>query len=211
MKIDDYLQEKGNKGAEDVSDLVMEDPKQLPALVDLMSSRSKRVKNAAAKATRIISERMPELLLPYFDKFVELTRGEDTILKWISIDLIGNLARVDSKGRINEILLKDLYTFLADESMVTASHAIDSLAEIAVNKAEFRDEITRQLLKVETIERNAECRDILLGRTMMSYSAYFDKLSLEEREAVISLAQRQLNNKRNATRKKAESFLKKYV
>jgi hypothetical protein len=211
MKIHAKLQEKGNKGAEDAVSFVLRTPTKSSELLDAMYSRSKRVKNAAAKAVRIISEDMPELLLPYFDKFAELMRGDDTILKWISIDVIGNLSGIDSHDKVNQTILRHLCLMLSDESMVTASHAIDSLGKIAAGKEKFRSQITKELLRVETIERNAECRDILLGRTILSYSSYVNTISEKEKEAVIALANRQLNNRRVATRKKVEEFLKRVI
>ena len=46
-----------------------------------------------------------------------------------------------------------------------------------------------------------------LGQTIDSFDRFFAQI--EDRKPIIALAQRQLKNTRNATRKKAERFLKK--
>ncbi|HEY32777.1 MAG TPA: hypothetical protein G4O10_06690 [Dehalococcoidia bacterium] len=47
-----------------------------------------------------------------------------------------------------------------------------------------------------------------LGQTIDSFDQFFTQI--EDKGAVIALVQRQLQNTRNATRKKAERFLKKW-
>ena len=54
---------------------------------------------------------------------------------------------------------------------------------------------------------NAECRNIALGQAIQSFGEFLDQI--QDREAVIKLIKRQLNNTRNATKKKAAEFLKK--
>lgn len=68
MNIRAELEEKGNKGAEELAEFVKRSPNNLPELVDEMFSHDKRVKNGAAKALRLISEENPEFLLPYLDR-----------------------------------------------------------------------------------------------------------------------------------------------
>jgi|TARA_B100000315_G_scaffold247101_1_gene275349 hypothetical protein len=208
MDITAALQTDGNKASEKVAGYVVHHADSLEELLRDMSSDIKRIKNAAAKAMRFVSERAPELLIPHFASFRELMVSRDTICKWIAIDVIGNLARADQDGLVDTRLMKVLTEQLADEAMITAGHAIDALGKIASAKPRRRTRITNVLMQVETIERNAECRNILLGKAVDAFRRYHQGASPKSRSDMASVATRLLSNDRPSTRKRAESFLK---
>jgi hypothetical protein len=167
------------------------------------------VKNGAAKTLKLISERKPAKLYPQFGYFADLLDSDDTILKWIAIDVIGNLSFVDSNNQIIEGIINKFYCFLSDESMITAGHAIDNLSKIALNKPRYRKEITAELLQIDITSRNDECRNILIGKAILAFDDYLEHLP--EKEKVLEFAKRHLNNSRKATKKKAEKFLIKFM
>jgi hypothetical protein len=175
-----------------------------------MGSQEKRVKNAAAKAVRRISEDHPQLLLPYIGYFRDLLDQEDSILKWIATDVIGNLSSLDIKGIADTATLGLLFDMLSDDSIVTASHSISALGKVAQNSDKHREEITQQLARVERISRNPECRNILLGKVIDAYSLYYLESSESSREKIISLAKRQLKNPRPATKRRADALVSQF-
>jgi len=94
-------------------------------------------------------------------------------------------------------------------NMITANHAINALTDIALAKPEYQAEITKELLKVEHYSYDtAECRNICIGKVILAIGKYFD--DLKDKEATLDFVRRQTKNTRNATRKKAEQFLRKY-
>lgn len=55
-----------------------------------------------------------------------------------------------------------------------------------------------------------ECRNILIGKTIRTFHVYYGEVKDKGyKDKMISFAKRQLDNPRNATRFKAERFLKK--
>jgi len=206
LSIHEVFRDKGNKAAEQIAQQVIEDKKLITQLYDGVTGTDKRVKNAAAKTMQILSARKPKLLYPRFAFFVQLIHGDDTILKWIALDVIGNVSSVDTKNQINKKILQMLYDLLSDESMITAAHAIAALGAMALHKPRHRKEITANLLRIEKIKRNPECRNILIGHTMLALTEFIDQLP--HKKSVIAFAQRALKNSRPATRKKAEKFLR---
>ena len=204
LSISDMLGKKEIK-AEDVARNVMKNPRLLPELFKGTSSESARTRFNSAKTLRIMSEENPEMLYSKMEFFINLLNSENRILKWIAIDIIGNLSSVDTENKFDEIFNK-FYGLLADESMITAGHVIDSSGKIARAKPYLQHEITKELLRVETIEyRTSECRNILLGKVISSFCQYIDQI--DDAEKMVSLAKRQLANPRGATRAKAEKFL----
>ena len=192
--------------AEDVARNVIKNPRLLPELFNGISSENTRTRFKSAKILRIISEEDPEMLYSKVDFFIDLLKRENKILRWIAIDVIGNLSSVDTENKFDKIFNK-FYSLLADESTITAGHVIESSGKIARAKPQLQNKITMELLRVEKTEyKTSECRNILLGKVILSFSQYIDQIN--NTEEMVSLAKRQLANPRRATRVKAEKFLR---
>jgi hypothetical protein len=79
-KIIKILQDQGNKAANDVAQMVMRRKTLLSQALNGVSSDNKRLKNAAAKTIKNVSELKPEIIYPHFDFFADLLARDDTIL-----------------------------------------------------------------------------------------------------------------------------------
>lgn len=202
----DKIEKKENK-AENLAEKVMKNPHLLPETLSGIFSTKGRTRLKSAKILRIISEKNPRMLYGRMDFFTNLLESENNILKWIAIDVIANLAPVDSRNKFERIFRK-YYGHLKDESMITAGHVIDGSGRIAQAKPHLQKRITAELLKVESISREQECKNILLGKVILAFGEYIDQV--RNKQKMISLARRQLTNRRNATRRKAQSFLERF-
>ncbi len=173
-----------------------------------LSSKDPVIKYGCAKRLLAAAKEDPAQLYPRLDFFVSLLDGENRILKWTAIDVIGQLARVDTAGDVDKLTGR-LFALLGAGNMITANHAITALANIARTKPEHQNRITREILKVEHYSFDtSECRNIAVGTAIVAIGSYFDQLP--DKEAAVAFARRQTKNTRNATRKKAEQFLKKH-
>jgi len=116
---------------------------------------------------------------------------------------------VDVNKRFEKIFDK-FYGLLEEGSLITAAHVISNSWKIVNAKPMLESKITKELLKVEKIQLpTEECRNILFGYTIRSFDQYFEKI--QNKNEVIDFARRQLNNSRNATKAKADKFLKKHA
>lgn len=197
---------------EDLTRSVIENPSLLPEILNGISSENPRVKFKSAKTLRVISEKNPEMLYTEMDFFSHLLNTENNIIKWIAIDVIGNLTSIDSENKFDKIFTK-YYDLLSDKSMITMSHVIDNSGKIAKTKSYLAKKITSELLKIEKIPTKPhltqECKNILLGKTIQAFSIYLDHI--KNKDSVVSFVKRQVNNTRKATRTKAERFLKRFA
>lgn len=174
-------------------------------LADL-SSPDPKVKYSCARDLLAIAKDSPAEVYPHIDYFVELLDSENNILKWTAIDIIGFLSKVDEEKRIDKLMGK-LFGLLTTGNMITANHAI-TLTDIALAKPELQKKIMAELLKVEHYDYDTdECRNIALGQVILALGAFFRQI--EDKKAVMEFVERQTKNTRNATKKKAEQFLKK--
>ena len=206
--IHNAFHDQGNKAAVSVAGMVIKKKALLPQVLKGIESDNKRIKNAAAKTAKLLSEQKPEVLYADIDFFIHRLLTDDTILKWIAMDVVGNLATVDEKNKINKRVIDKLITLLSDESMITAGHSIDNLGKIAGSKPRFRQPITDSLIKSTRVKRDHECSNILAGKMIMAFSQYAE--SVKDKKKILAFVKRQLNSSRNATRSKASIFLRKY-
>lgn len=173
-----------------------------------LSSENPRIKYGAAKRLLATAKDDPARLYPEFDLFVELLDGNNRILRWIAIDIIGHLARVDGKKRVDG-QLERLIGFLRGGELITANHAISALAAIAQARPEHRERIVGELLKVEGYGfATGECRNIAIGKVILALDTLFGQV--EGKAPVLEFVRRQTRNRRNATRRKAEAFLRRW-
>jgi hypothetical protein len=194
--------------ASQIAEVVTKNTGLLSSVLDGVSSPNSRVKFKCVKILRMISEKNPRILYPHFDFIEKLLDSDNNILKWNAIDVIANLATVDSNDRFNEVFNK-FYGFLNEGTLITVAHIVDNSGKIAKAKPSLHDRITTELLKVKDIPLpTEECRNIVSGKTILAFARYFDRA--KNKEAIISFVRSQLNSTRNATKKKAEAFLRKF-
>lgn len=191
--------------SEELADEVLRNSDLLPELLKGLSLSKAPIKFCSAKTLRTISEKKPELLYPELKFFIQLLESENNIIKWNAMDILANLVKVDTKRKFDKIFDK-YYGGLEDESMVTAAHVVDNSGKIAKAKPYLAGKITTELLRVEKIPRNQECRNILMGKTILAFNMYWDQI--DNKDEVNAFVRRQLNNTRHATKNKAEKFLR---
>ena len=190
-----------------IAEHAIDNPQLISVILNRASLEIEMVKLDSLNLLLIISRKDPKILYPNMDFFVELLDSNNDLIMRYVIEIITNLSTVDPENKINGIFDK-LYSLLFDGSMVTAAHIIDNSWKIVKDKPDLRKKVIDQLLKVEKVPRDEKHQNIILGKVILSFDKYFDEI--ENKEEVILFVKRQLNNPRNATRVKAERFLRKY-
>src|SRR4051812_21381716 len=80
--------------AEKIAFTVIERARAIPVVLHSLVSSDPNAKYGAAKVLRLVSERSPRLLYPYFDEFVRLLDSDNAFLRWDALHILGNLAAV---------------------------------------------------------------------------------------------------------------------
>jgi hypothetical protein len=211
MSISELLEAIGRKGSdkEAIAVRISRSPELIAQLFEGLGASKANVKFGCARVLETISTTNPDVLYPVFDRFVHLLRADNKILQWEAIRIIANLAPADSDGKIEHILDEYLAP-IRGPVMITAANVIKGAAVIAAAKPHLAGKIAGALLGVEKARyRTAECRNIALGHAIEAFDLFFDRV--EYRKPVLELVRRQRVNRRNATKRKAERFLKKHV
>jgi hypothetical protein len=188
---------------------VIKKPELLSEVFEGLGSDKARIKYGCVKALRLISEKKPEILYPRMDFFSDLLDSDNNFFKWGAIHTIANLAAADSERRF-EVIFDKYFAPIPGPELIPAGNVIGGAAKIALAKPELSDRIAKEMLKVEKAKyQTAECRNVAMGHAIKSFDLFFDQI--KDKEPVIKLIKKQLKNTRNATRKKAEKFLKKWI
>jgi hypothetical protein len=194
---------------EKLAEKVVSQPELLQEAFDGLGADTARVKYGCLKLLRIISERKPDILYPEIGRLIRLLDSENNIFKWGAIIIVGNLAAVDSEKKIDRILERYLQP-ISGHIMITAANVIGGAGKIARAKPHLVDRIARSVLQVEAANyQTEECRNVASGHAIESFDLFFEHL--KKPQPVIEFVKRQLNNRRNAVKRKAARFLKKYA
>ena len=133
--------------------------------------------------------------------------SDNKILKWQAIHVIANLAVVDDDEVIDRRLPKYLKP-ISESVLITAANTINGSALIAAAKPKLAGRVATQILKVDQAEyQTPECRNIAIGHAIVALDSFFEHI--RRKAPVIAFVQRQIDNPRSATQKKAEKFLSK--
>ena len=209
------LEQLGRKGVDiaEIVDRVIDKPDEIVKLIEALKVEKRAVKFSYEKVLRLVSERRPGLIYPYFDVFAGLLDCENNFLKWGAIMTVANLTAVDTEKKF-EAVFRKYYAPIPGPVMITAANIIGSSARIALAKPELTQRITREILKVEKAQYinkgalSTECRNVVIGHAIDSLDTFFDQI--DDKAKVIAFVKRQLNNTRKPVAKKAERFLRKH-
>lgn len=183
----------------------------IPIVLKGISSPRAAIRYGCAKVLMDLSEEYPEKLYPHLDSFIELLNTKYRILTWNAMAIVANLTKVDTDKKFETIFDK-YYSFLNDEYMVTVANVVGHSGKIALAKPHLIPKIANELLKVENISTTPhlteECKRVIAEKTIRSFNLFFDKV--EEKEKVISFAERHLNSPRTTLRTEAKNFLEKW-
>jgi hypothetical protein len=196
-----------NSDKDKIAEKVIEDTTFLPELISGLQASEARIKYGSNKVLIIISEKNPAVLYPKLDFFISQLDNENNFLKWGAIEIIANLCRVDSAHHFENIFSK-YFSSIHGYHMITAANTIKAAVVIAAYKHNLIEKIAEEILKVEEADyETAECNNIVIGQAIASLGVLFPQL--KNKKSVFEFVKRQMKNKRPATRKKAETFVRK--
>jgi hypothetical protein len=183
----------------------------VPSFEKLESVNAKE-KYAFVKELLAAGKQNPKGLYPYLPQIIYMLDTGKNIIVWAGIELLGSLIKVDKNRRIKSQLPR-LYTYLNTGRMITANHAVAALSEIAKVEVELQDKIIEEILKTQEYKYDTEeCKNIVYGNIIKGMETCYPTIKNEKtKKEVVEFIRKQEENKRNATKKKAEGFMKRYT
>src|SRR4030042_1475427 len=97
----DIAQELGRKGADidAIVDYVIAHPQRIPKLIEGVRAPKGTLRYGYEKVLRLVAERRPELIYPWFDVFVGMLDCDNSFLEWGALLTLGHLAPREAEGQ----------------------------------------------------------------------------------------------------------------
>ena len=192
---------------------VLQQPEYIPVLFAIIKNDPGSAKFYCEKVIRIVSERKPEYVYPYFEEVAALIGSPNSFIKWGAIITLSNLTAVDTENKFASIYEK-YFGLIAADAMVTAANVIGNAWKIILSKPEYEQDITKRLLRIPQNtylykgEPSPECRNILCGHAIDCFDKYFEVA--HDKNGILAFASAQTHNPRKQVAKKAAALLKKH-
>lgn len=212
--LDDIIRRiKRKNEIEKITGMVIKNPMIVKEIIGQLKIEKTALKFSFEKILRLISEKSPLLIYPYFDDLVIFLDSENNFIKWGAILTVANLTAVDSENKFDKIF-KKYYQPVTGPAMITAANIISSSWKIVMAKPYLTEKIIMEILNVQKAKYlhkgklSSECKNIVSGQAIDSFAMFFNKI--ENKKPVIKFVKAQLNNSRPAVVKKAKKFLRKF-
>lgn len=193
---------------------VLNEPSILNDLLEIINSGKGSIRFASTKIIRLVSEKNPGIVYPYFGEVADLIHNENSFIKWDAITILSNLVLIDKDSRFDSVY-DDYFDLINDPQMITAGNLIGNAWKIILANPNYEEDVTKRLLMVSGItylnegEPSPECNNIICGHTIDCFDRYFDVSKYKE--DITEFVKSQLNNPRKSVSMKAEKFLKKHT
>lgn len=194
-------------------EVLKEEPARMKGLIETIQADKGSGKFFLEKSIRLLSEREPSLVYPYFSEIDLLIESPNNFIKWGGIITLSNLIAVDEENRF-EPLFDQYFSLLNADSMITAGNVASNAWKFVMKNPNWEKEITQRLLKVRENtylykgEPSLECKNIMIGHVLDCFDKYYEVSTLQEK--MIAFAESEVKNPRQSVARKAQTFLKNH-
>lgn len=179
----------------------------LRALLNGLISKEDAYRYNCFEALLQISEDRPRVLVPEWDRFVELMGSGNAFHRSIALRLMANLTGADDEGRF-EGLFDEYFGLLDDEKVMVARYLAQSASQIARRKPHLREKIAEKLLDIDRTH-HAEGRKALIKADAVEFFETFFE-DLPDKERVLAFVEAMLTCSSPKARKAAKAFLNRH-
>jgi hypothetical protein len=182
------------------------DDGKLSAALEGVLSKKDEIRSNSFKILMHVSEEQPKVLYPKWDYLADLLDSDNHYQRFISINILANLAAVDIKNKFEKIFDKYFSNIGGYRTMVAGQAALNS-GKIAKVKPNLQTKITNRLLNIDKTHRGKQI-DLIKAYVIEAFSEYFEESS--DKKKILDFVKAQLESKSPKTKKLANEFLKKW-
>jgi hypothetical protein len=203
------LPEMNNKDVDvkTVAEKATADGELLSEILGGLESKAETLRYNCHKVLMHISETNGEFLHPKWDFFAELLTGDNSYRKMSAVQILANLARVDTENRFEKIIDR-FYGLLDDRSMIVAIYVASSSGKIVSAKPHLERDITNRLLNIDRTHHSEGRKPLIKAGAIEAFDQYFTEAAGKER--ILTFVRELQNCDSPKTRKAAQNFLRKW-
>jgi hypothetical protein len=181
------------------------DAEKLSEALEGVLSKKDEIRSNSFKILMHVSEEQPKVLYSKWDYLADLLDSDNHYQRYISINILANLAVVDTKNKFEKIFDKYFSNIEGDRTMVAGQSALNS-GKIAKVKPNLQTKITNRLLNIDKTHRGKQI-DLIKSYVIEAFNEYFEESS--DKNKILDFVEAQLESESPKTRKLAKEFLKK--
>ncbi len=192
-----------------IAEMALDDPALLNELLAGIAphkQKSARRENCS-QALMFMAETWPETLLPHWDYFVQLFKGNNGFSKYVAIYVIASLTKASPKKF--ETTLDDYFSLLDDESVMVASHAALNATKIAHACPDLQAEIINRLLQIDQSKHDPDRLGLVKAYIIETLDSLY--LTASNQSEIMDFVKAQIGCSSPKSVKLAKAFLKKYT
>jgi len=182
------------------------DAEKLSEALEGVLSKKDEIRSNSFKILMRVSGEQPKVLYPKWDYLAELLDSDNHYHRYISINVLANLAVVDTENKFEKIFDKYFSNIEGDRTMVAGQAALNS-GKIAKVKPNLQTKITNRLLNIDRTHRGKQI-DLIKAYVIEAFNEYFEESS--DKKKILGFVDAQLESKSPKTKKLANEFLKKW-
>jgi hypothetical protein len=199
---------KGSDKEQIAAEVAREPGGHVAALLEGLSAERPEVRFGCSKVLGLISSKNPALLYRHMDFFIAMLDHKNTFLRLDAARIVANLAAIDTEGKFEGIFDR-FFAPIPGPALISAATVIGAGAGLAKARPELAGRISAEILKVAGARyATMECRNVALGHAIKSFDVLYDLT--DDKASIARLVRKQLKNRRAATRKKAERFVRRH-
>jgi hypothetical protein len=185
---------------------VILDDSLIKPILERILSKNDEIREKNFRILLQISRKYPKVLYSKWDFLVDLLKSDNHFHRYMSINLIANIASNDISNKFKEIFDEYFGNIRNNRTMVAGQTTLNS-GKIANKIPSLIPKITNILLNIDKIHKGKQI-ELLNGYAIESFNEYFDKI--KDKNEILNFVKKQLNSNSPKTRKNAKEFIEKW-
>ena len=187
---------------EEAAEKAIKDKLILSELLDGILSKKEEIRFNSHETLLYISENNPAVLYPKWDYLADLLTSDNHFHRYIAINLIANLVKVDVENKFVRDFDKYFENIAGERTMVAGQAALNA-GKIAKARPNLQAKITKILLKIDQIHQGKQT-ELMKAHAITAFDDYFDEAV--DKEKIIDFVKTSLESDSPKTRKVAKEF-----
>ena len=179
----------------------------LSELLDGILSKKEEIRFNSHETLLYISENDPVVLYPKWDYLAGLLTSANHFHRYIAINLIANLVKVDSENKFERDFDQYFQNIAGERTMVAGQAALNA-GKITKAKPNLQAKITEILLKIDQIHQGKQT-ELMKAGAITAFNDYFNEAV--DKDKIIDFVKTSLDSGSPKTRKVAKEFLHYWV
>ena len=188
-----------------VEKVILDDSLIKPILEGILS-KNDEIREKNFRILLQISRKYPKVLHSKWDFLVDLLKSDNHFHRYMSINLIANIASNDINNKFKEIF-DEYFGNIGNNRTMVAGQTILNSGKIANKIPSLIPKITNILLNIDKIHRGKQI-ELLKGYSIESFNEYFNKI--KDKNEILNFVKKQLTSNSPKTRKNAKEFIEKW-